>query len=107
MAFAELYKSITAIVAYDKADEFFDDNLFRPWILHECHSFRFNRQEVIMYTVSQTRGCCRCRALVSNVGLGSGEMLEQRLWQLSHGRSLQHQPWLTLRTSSIFYRTTL
>lgn len=46
-AFSTMYKTITVIVAYDKADEDFEKTVYRPWIFSEMRLYRYNPGQII------------------------------------------------------------
>ncbi|KAB8278191.1 hypothetical protein BDV30DRAFT_156454 [Aspergillus minisclerotigenes] len=47
LAFSTMYKTITVIVAYDKADEDFEKTVYRPWIFSEMRLYRYNPGQII------------------------------------------------------------
>ncbi|QRD93972.1 hypothetical protein F9C07_2235569 [Aspergillus flavus] len=46
-AFSTMYKTITVIVAYDKADEDSEKTVYRPWIFSEMRLYRYNPGQII------------------------------------------------------------
>ncbi|KAK6829296.1 hypothetical protein RU639_003724 [Aspergillus parasiticus] len=58
LAFSTMYKTITVIVAYDKADEDFKKTVYRSWIFSEMRLYRYNSGQII-YVSHSNKGSKR------------------------------------------------